>query len=122
MYDPKILAEQLANPSHLFYFLQFNETNTGYAQLIIGSEFAKIEKLYVLPGVQGKGGGLYLLEIMRQEAIEKQKYIMRLQVNRANERAIAFYLKYGFEIVRSEDFDVGGGHVMDDYVMEYRTA
>lgn len=118
MYDKKILAEQVINPAHLFYFLKLNETEAGYAQLVIDEDFAKIEKLYVLPNVQGKGGGLYLLSKIRQEAVDRQKYILRLQVNRGNEKAISFYLKYGFEIVNSEDFDVGGGHVMDDYVME----
>lgn len=122
MYDKQLLAEQIANPSNLFFVLSLNETHCGYAQLVINGDFAKVEKLYVLPDVQGKGGGLYLLDKIRQEAVDKQKYILRLQVNRANEKAISFYLKYGFRIVRSEDFDVGGGHVMDDYVMEYCTA
>lgn len=122
MYDKNILAEQIANPAHLFYILRLNETNSGYAQLVISRDFAKVEKLYVLPNVQGKGGGLYLLSKIRQEAVDKQKCILRLQVNRANDKAIAFYLKYGFEIVRSEDFDVGGGHMMDDYVMEFSTS
>lgn len=118
MYDKNLLAGQIANPSNLFYLLRLKETEIGYAQLVFGSDYLKVEKLYVLPDVQGKGGGLYLLNRIRQEAFDKQKYMLRLQVNRANDRAIAFYLKYGFEIVRSEDFDVGGGHVMDDYVME----
>lgn len=119
MYDKNRLQDQIADPAHRFYILRLNDADAGYAQLIINTDFAKVEKLYVLPNVQGKGGGLYLLNEIYKEAVEKQKRILRLQVNRANDRAISFYLKYGFEIVRSEDFDVGGGHVMDDYVMEY---
>ena len=122
MYDQSVLARQILNPSNLFFLLRLDEAEVGYAQLVFGFDYVKVEKLYVLPDTQGKGGGLYLLNRIRQEALEKQKYKLRLQVNRANDKAIAFYVKYGFEIVRSEDFDVGGGHVMDDYVMELSIA
>ena len=40
-----------------------------------------------------------------------------LQVNKRNERAIGAYLKAGFEIIGEAVFDIGGGFVMDDYLM-----
>ncbi len=40
-----------------------------------------------------------------------------LQVNKRNERAIAAYLRAGFQIEKEAVFDIGGGFVMDDYVM-----
>jgi ribosomal protein S18 acetylase RimI-like enzyme len=38
-------------------------------------------------------------------------------VNKGNARAIAFYRKHGFDIAESVVVDIGGGFVMDDYVM-----
>ena len=40
-----------------------------------------------------------------------------LNVNKGNVRAIAFYQKRGFGVIKSVVLDVGGGFVMDDYVM-----
>jgi tRNA C32,U32 (ribose-2'-O)-methylase TrmJ len=40
-----------------------------------------------------------------------------LRVNRHNPTAIAAYRKYGFVIARELQEDIGGGFVMDDYVM-----
>jgi ribosomal protein S18 acetylase RimI-like enzyme len=38
-------------------------------------------------------------------------------VNKRNRNAIAAYEKYGFRIVDSVVKDIGGGFVMDDYIM-----
>ena len=43
---------------------------------------------------------------------------MILQVNKRNTKAISSYRKYGFEVRSSTVDDIGGGYVMDDYVME----
>ena len=41
-----------------------------------------------------------------------------LTVNRRNTGSIAFYERRGYVIRESAVFDIGGGYVMDDYVME----
>jgi ribosomal protein S18 acetylase RimI-like enzyme len=43
-----------------------------------------------------------------------------LQVNKKNAAAIRFYQSAGFEVIREAAFDIGGGFVMDDYVIEKR--
>ena len=45
-----------------------------------------------------------------------------LTVNRRNERAIGAYRRTGFREVRAQVTDIGGGYVMDDYVMELETT
>jgi ribosomal protein S18 acetylase RimI-like enzyme len=42
---------------------------------------------------------------------------LQLNVNR-NNKAIDFYKKHGFEIIREEDNDIGEGFFMNDFVME----
>ena len=42
---------------------------------------------------------------------------LQLQVNR-NNKAKNFYEKLGFVVIDFQEFDIGHGHVMDDYVME----
>lgn len=43
---------------------------------------------------------------------------LRLQVNRTNETALRFYRAKGFRVMLEADFDIGGGFLMQDYVME----
>jgi ribosomal protein S18 acetylase RimI-like enzyme len=42
---------------------------------------------------------------------------LRLNVNKHNIKAIGAYRKSGYETVESVVADIGGGYVMDDYVM-----
>ena len=41
-----------------------------------------------------------------------------MQVNKRNDRAIAAYQKAGFCIAEEAVLDIGGGFVMDDFLME----
>ena len=77
----------------------------------------KISKLYVLPQHQRRGLGRRMLEHICARARTAGSSAVWLQVNKRNERAIAAYLKAGFRIEKEAVFDIGGGFVMDDYLM-----
>ena len=42
---------------------------------------------------------------------------MTLRVNRNNTNAVQAYEKYGFGIVATHQKDLGGGYIMDEYLM-----
>ena len=44
---------------------------------------------------------------------------LQLNVNRHN-KALHFYEKQGFKIIRKEDIDIGSGYFMNDYVLELK--
>jgi len=117
MYHEDRLMQQLKDEHHHFYLFNDAERDIGYAQLVVNKAEVKLEKIYLLQDVQGKGYGLYLLNFLIGVAKQLGCERMQLQVNRGNTKAINFYQRFGFKIDRSEDFDVGGGHIMDDYVM-----
>ncbi len=77
----------------------------------------KISKLYVLPQHQRRGLGRAMLDHISAQARTLGAHAVWLQVNKRNERAIAAYLKAGFHIEKEAMFDIGGGFVMDDYLM-----
>jgi ribosomal protein S18 acetylase RimI-like enzyme len=77
----------------------------------------KISKLYVLPERQRQGNGRKLLDHICGQARALGAAEVWLQVNKRNEPAIGAYLKAGFEIEKEAVFDIGGGFVMDDYLM-----
>lgn len=76
-----------------------------------------LHKLYVLPEFQGKGIGSRLLGHAVHRAAEAGCRCIRLRVNKGNHRAIACYRRNGFIQEASVVTDIGGGHVMDDYIM-----
>lgn len=119
MYSDQKLFQQVTDPKNSFYILTFRKKDVGYAHLVFENEWVKLEKLYILDSMQGKGCGLYLLRTICTIAANQPQSELRLQVNRQNLKAISFYRKFGFETLKAHDFDVGGGHFMEDYVMVY---
>lgn len=80
------------------------------------STVLRIEKLYLIPTVQGKGYGRDFIDFAVAQAREAQIALLELNVNRKN-KAYYFYLKQGFEVVKEVDIPYHG-FVLDDYVMQ----
>lgn len=119
MYSLEVLAIQIEN-GHQFYILTDNGIDLGF----IGTELnfpsignTKIHKIYVLPESQGKGVGLKLIEQVEMVSKANNIISLTLNVNRFN-KAIDFYLKNGFKIIKEENIEIGNGFLMEDYVME----
>lgn len=104
---------------------------TIYERLLVGGElkgFAahsptadpserKLDKLYVHPDCQRNGYGSRLLGHVIETLRDLGCRSLMLTVNKQNARAIAAYRKNGFAVREEIVTDIGGGFVMDDYVM-----
>lgn len=77
----------------------------------------KLDKLYVQTELQRHGIGGALIRALAERAANQGYSRLVLRVNRQNQQAIDAYLKHGFKVVTIHLEDIGGGHVMDDYVM-----
>ncbi|HEX8009892.1 MAG TPA: GNAT family N-acetyltransferase [Casimicrobiaceae bacterium] len=77
----------------------------------------KLDKLYVHQGYHGQGIGSRLIARVEAAAIEQGRRTLILNVNKHNTKAIRAYEKNGFAIRESVCVDIGGGFVMDDYIM-----
>ena len=86
-----------------------------YATDIAGE--AKLDKLYVLQAFQRQGVGARLIARVELRALEIGATTLVLNVNKNNAQAIDAYRKHGFAIRAAVEVDIGGGFVMDDYVM-----
>ncbi|MEQ1861656.1 MAG: GNAT family N-acetyltransferase [Chthoniobacteraceae bacterium] len=78
---------------------------------------AKLNKLYLLPELHGRGLGAAMIEHACVVATEHGATELWLQVNKRNERALRAYERAGFRRVKEAVFDIGGEFVMDDYVL-----
>ena len=88
----------------------------SYAVTSIPGEM-KLEQLYLLPQLHGRGFGRQMLEHVERAARRQGARRLVLQVNKRNDKALAFYRRANFAVREEAVFDVGQGYVMDDYVM-----
>ncbi len=88
----------------------------GYFSLSRKGNVSFLHKFYIDSRQQSKGLGT---EVMK-EIISKSigAFSIELTVNRKNFKTINFYFKNGFHIKSVEDFDIGEGYFMNDFVME----
>ena len=120
MYSPASLEQQMLEQGHRFVIAYESSQPAGFAsfsQKDIDNAAYKLHKIYVLPGLQGKGVGKKLVDHIIQSILPAGAKTLELNVNRHN-TAKTFYEKQGFEIVRTEDIAIGKGYFMNDYVME----
>ena len=93
----------------------------GYFSITFRADgVAKLNKLYLLPKHQGRGLGQQMLARVFDLANDRGASEVRLQVNKANVRAQRAYERSGFVRIEEAVFDIGGGFVMDDYIMARR--
>ena len=76
-----------------------------------------IDKLYLLPALHGRGLGQWLIEATCRQIAVAGHDAAWLRVNRHNRAAIRAYRRAGFTIDASDCLSIGGGFVMDDYIM-----
>ena len=118
MYSIETL-EKSFDKGNEFYCAFDNDLPLGFLELEFLNEnpnTVKLQKIYVLPSEQKNGLGTKLLQFGLIRSKNKGAKRIILQVNRAN-KAVQFYLKNNFSINSEEDFPIGNGYCMNDYVM-----
>jgi diamine N-acetyltransferase len=119
MYSAESLQQQM-NDGAQFIVVYDDAEPVGFAShQEIKPSIYKLHKIYVLTSQQGKGTGRFILDHIIDTIKKNGATALQLQVNRGN-KARYFYEKLGFIIIEEIDLDIGGGYVMDDYIMEKR--
>jgi diamine N-acetyltransferase len=116
-YRPALVRQFMAR-GDLWLAARAGETLVGFAH---GHPLAdgdyKLDKLYVDLDWQRQGIGGALINEVASRAGRRGFTRLVLRVNRNNQQAIDAYLKQGFTVATIHLEDIGGGFVMDDYVM-----
>ena len=118
-YSPESLRDQMLKKHHTFLVAETeDEDPIGFASFSrVEQDVFKLHKLYVLPGLQNMNVGRSLLECVLEECTVEGGKKLQLNVNR-NNKAISFYEKLGFNIIKEENVDIGNGYIQEDFVME----
>lgn len=109
------LRSELSNPESFFYFVKEEDKILGYLKLntktaqtdqVLDSSL-EIERIYLTQEAQGKGIGKLLMDFSIAEAKRRNLLCLWLGVWEKNEKAIAFYKSYGFEVFADHPFKLG---------------
>lgn len=116
MYSPAGLEKQ-TQEGQSFYFIKNQGTIIGFLGLSMKNG-GFIHKFYIHPKQQRQGLGRDVFDLIVHELSHPKS--IQLTVNRENYKSINFYFKCLFKIKSVEDFDIGEGYFMNDFVMEWR--
>lgn len=106
-----------------------------YYQIFSGGEFCGytgirpgednrlfLSKLYLKKESRGHhlatGAFSFLKEICRERGYSA----IWLTCNKHNDNSLGVYRHFGFEIIDTQEADIGGGFIMDDYIMQYKIS
>ena len=118
MYNPATLQKQMEEEGCTFIIVYDDKEPVAFASYNeIEPQLWKLNKIYILSTQQGKGTGKFIINYIVDEIKIKHAKALQLQVNREN-KAKDFYVKLGFKIIQTANFDIGNGYFMNDYVME----
>lgn len=117
-YHPGALGEYLAAEDRWFELAETAGQLAAFCACERHCGEYKLDKLYVDPVRQRNGLGGQLIARAAERARSLGFPHMILAVNKRNAQAIAAYRKHGFSIRESVCVEIGGGFVMDDYIMQ----
>jgi ribosomal protein S18 acetylase RimI-like enzyme len=115
-FSPEKQSRELADPDTHFLIAECDGQPAGYARLkfgpapdaIRGDKPMEIVRFYARKDWIGKGIGGQLMQACLHEAENALCDVVWLDVWERNPRAIAFYRKWGFAVVGTQTFQLGG--------------
>ena len=102
-----------------------------YFQLYIDGEFLGytgvhdegdrlfLSKLYIKKEARGNHLATHAFEFLKSICKERGLSAIWLTCNKYNDNTLAVYDHLGFKIIDTQEADIGGGFIMDDYILEY---
>lgn len=117
MYNQDKISEGIAT-GEKWEILKADNEPVGYIHYKIENDKVFLSKIYLLQDEKYKGLGQVMMNHVIEFALENKLNAIYLTVNKNNAKAIKFYEKNGFQIIKTETFDIGNGFVMDDFILE----
>ena len=121
MYDAKTIQREM-NEGVAWDLVRHKTEPVGFISYSFdpASHQVKLSKLYLLPQWHGCGIGGHMLQHVQTRATQLGAREVGLQVNKQNTQAIRAYQRASFSVREAVVTDIGGGFVMDDFIMVLR--
>jgi ribosomal protein S18 acetylase RimI-like enzyme len=118
-YTDESLRRYVGAPDRWMWIVRDDGRPIGYcACSLVAPEEAKLEQVYLLAEQRGGGIGGRMIAHVEAHARAHGATRIYLTVNKRNDSSRAVYERRGYTVREAAVFDIGGGYVMDDYVME----
>lgn len=121
MYSASELEKHFQNPNYHYFLIIFNKNPVGFMgfEHHYEPEITKLHRIYLVPAAKGHGLGKMAIDFLKNEVIKSNDRRIILNVNKIN-NAKKIYESQGFRVYDEVVLQIGGGYVMDDYLMEFR--
>lgn len=116
------ITRQIRSEGYRYYFIPYDGKSVGYFAIRPEPDALFLSKIYILREFRGRGLARAAFAYIESQCRFMDLPRIRLTVNRGNTHAMEIYRKIGFSIERTQVVDIGGGFVMDDFVMEKPVA
>lgn len=110
------IRSQISSGEMVYYIMYEDDTPAGYCGVGAEEKAVYLSKLYVKQSFRGAGFAKTALSYIEQNFSDKEKIYLHVDVRNAG--SIEAYKKMGFSVGAHISRDIGGGYVLDDYVME----
>ena len=128
-FDPDMIQSELNDPGITYFLAESENQLVGYLKLkegaeepcVTGDRPVELVRLYLDASCIGKGFGTAMMKHALQDAASRGYKILWLGVWEDNERAIAFYKKWGFKTVGKHTFMLGSD-AQTDLIMQRETV
>ena len=117
--SPAAITAQIAE-GFRYYLIEYDHEPVGYIALQIEADSPErmlLSKFYVHRDYRGQGLGVMALNFAEAECRRSGCHTLWLTVNKANP-TLSWYKHHGFTQTREVVIDIGGGYVIDDFIME----
>jgi diamine N-acetyltransferase len=119
MYAPAELTRQMEEENMEYYWIETGNLHVGFLAIgpVLPGVACPLHKFYLLPERHREGLGSAAMDRLMSRLETSGATSIELRVNRSNLAAIGFYRKNGFVKYAEDCLEIGGGFVMDDYLM-----
>ncbi|MCD7739777.1 MAG: GNAT family N-acetyltransferase [Candidatus Gastranaerophilales bacterium] len=116
------IKKQIEEERYIYNIFEDNGNIIGYFGVCPEDNYFFLSKLYIKKDFRYLGCGKQAFKKIQQIAQQYNKSSIQLTVNKYNTNTIKVYEKWGFKEINAIVSDIGGGFVMDDYIMEFKLS
>lgn len=114
------MKEQTESEGYIYYQIYDRDELCGYTGIRPDSDGRLfLSKLYIKKECRGRRLATQAFNFLKTLCREQGYSAIWLTCNKYNDNSLAVYRHLGFETIDTQEADIGGGFIMDDYIMEY---
>lgn len=116
-YQSKEAIQSQLDDNWEYYIIELEDVAIGYVGMEYKNQKLFLSKLYVLANQRNAGAGKASMELIDERAAARSVESIEVFVNTANERAIKFYQRWGFDSIEEISNTYESGHTEVDLRM-----